>query len=224
MIRGTERTGDVRNERLHDSPDNYSNNKSGKARSFVFTLNNPDEKGFNETTVSRVLKEQGAKKFTFQLERGNSGTPHFQGVVSFHNPRHVSKIVYIFTHQGKPCAHWEVCRNLKASIKYCSKKDTRLSHPITGGTSERPPQGNTSSVVAKWKDLSSKLDKKERLKIWRSANALLEEQGLSGEHMTRTEGKPETWFEFWLQEAYQRNRIFGFLYKQQEELEETDFE
>lgn len=110
---------------------NSNNNSSGKARSFIFTLNNPENKGYTEERVEEVLKNAKAKKYIFQLERGTSGTPHFQGVVTFNNPRHMSKIIYLFQYDGRPCAHWEICRSLTASWKYCSKKDTRIGNVIT---------------------------------------------------------------------------------------------
>lgn len=133
------------------------NNTSGKARSFIFTLNNPQTKGFNEDTITRILSKIGAKKYVFQLERGTEGTEHFQGCVTFSNPRHISKIVYTFTHNEKPCAHWEVCRNVSASFKYCSKKNTRVGEVYHSETAEPPsPMVRKRFSIAKMRTTGAK--------------------------------------------------------------------
>lgn len=82
-----------------------------RSRHFCFTLNNYVEE---DIEVIKTLFD----KYTFQEEAGS--TPHLQGVGSFNNPRTWNSIK-----KALPKAHIEVCKNLKNSISYCSKIDTR---------------------------------------------------------------------------------------------------
>ena len=52
------------------------------------------------------------------------GTKHYQAVVWFKNPRSFRGIKSLF-----PRAHIEICRDLKKSIAYCSKVETRSEGP-----------------------------------------------------------------------------------------------
>ncbi len=95
-----------------------------KAKNWIFTLNNPsDASTDNPTTWTGV---HGLK---YQLEVGESGTPHFQGVVQFDKRLRLSALKKIC-----PRAHWEVCKSLKAQIKYCGKEDGRIEGPFTFGS------------------------------------------------------------------------------------------
>ncbi len=62
-----------------------------------------------------------AKKYIFQEEIGEeNNVPHLQGVVCFMNPVWFKRLKEIDSR-----VHWEPCRDLKGSIKYCSKPMTR---------------------------------------------------------------------------------------------------
>ncbi len=60
--------------------------------------------------------------YIFQLEKGENGMIHFQGVIRYKNLR---------ANWPDVEAHWERCRNWRASVKYCSKRDTRIAGPWT---------------------------------------------------------------------------------------------
>lgn len=87
--------------------------KNQRERSFCFTLNNYKEEDIKD------LLECGAD-YVFQEETGENGTKHLQGVLFFKNAISFDKLKKKFPRQ-----HWEVCKNKKASIKYCSKEETR---------------------------------------------------------------------------------------------------
>lgn len=88
-----------------------------RSRNWVFTLNN-----YSEIEVTQ-LTEQFSKiseGYIFQEEKGTEGTKHLQGLATFKNARSLRSMKKINSR-----AHWEVCKNKIASIKYCQKKETR---------------------------------------------------------------------------------------------------
>lgn len=85
---------------------------SNKARSFCFTWNN-----YSEGDIEH-LKSQACKYLIAGKEKGESGTPHLQGFVTFENPRSFESIRTKFL-LGK--CHVEVSKSATASIKYCKK-------------------------------------------------------------------------------------------------------
>ncbi len=97
-----------------------SKNVRNRARSWCFTLNNYKEE--DVVTLSHNKWENlRIKKFCFQEEIGEKNKiPHLQGVVQFEES--VSFTTLKAFHDK---IHWEKCRDLKGSIKYCSKENTR---------------------------------------------------------------------------------------------------
>lgn len=95
-----------------------SKHSRNRARSWCFTFNNHTRNDVAHLT--QAFGQMGIKKYHFQEEIGESKTPHLQGVVNFQNPIEFNTLKSI----GDKI-HWERCKNLKASIKYCSKEDTR---------------------------------------------------------------------------------------------------
>ncbi len=89
-----------------------------RARSWCFTWNNYTEKSVAHLVKAFSILE--SKKYIFQEEIGENKTPHLQGVVSFNNAIEFNTMKHI-----DEKIHWEKCINLKASIRYCSKKETR---------------------------------------------------------------------------------------------------
>lgn len=82
---------------------------------WCFTLNN-----WTNEEKDMILKicSNSSKKYIFQSEIGESGTPHLQGYIMFNKkcrPKGLFSCDRI---------HWEKCRNIEASINYCRKEDT----------------------------------------------------------------------------------------------------
>lgn len=81
-----------------------------KAKHWCFTLNNYS----NDDQLSTLPDE--LSYLLYGREIAASGTPHLQGVCSFRTRTQApSRILF----NGR--AHWEVCRSVPASIKYCKK-------------------------------------------------------------------------------------------------------
>lgn len=109
-------------------------NKSGKARTWMVTWNNPTV----ETWEALVELAKPVKFMTGQLERGESGTDHWQFVLHFSSPRAFTALKKQF-----PLCHLEVAANITRAIRYCRKEDTRVSGPWTEG---EPPTGSAGSA------------------------------------------------------------------------------
>lgn len=99
---------------------------------WCFTCNNPPR---SPSSVVSVLTSLNAA-FCFQLETGDSGTPHYQGVVRFRVKRAFSTVVKK-TAAALPGAHWERCKALASAIAYCQKPEGRVAGPWIG----RPVSG-----------------------------------------------------------------------------------
>ncbi len=93
-------------------------NSSQRARSWCFTLNNYDQSHIDTLTHSDF--KSVTNKFCFQEEIGENENLHLQGVINFKSARHFDYVKKLL-----PKAHWEQCRNLKRSLIYCSKENTR---------------------------------------------------------------------------------------------------
>jgi len=85
-----------------------------RCRAWVFTLNNYTEEDIQKITGTECLR------FVFQEEIGEQGTKHLQGFIEHKNPRTMSAMKKLLER-----AHWEKCNNIKASIAYCQKPETR---------------------------------------------------------------------------------------------------
>jgi hypothetical protein len=88
------------------------------AKHWCFTYNNYTDLEAFHTFCSNSSK---IDSFVFQEETGESGTPHLQGYICFitkTRPNSIFKIEY-------PTIHWETARNIKHSIAYCQKEETR---------------------------------------------------------------------------------------------------
>lgn len=91
-----------------------------RSRAWFFTWNNPEE-----GTVAQLGSTFSEVEYVCQLERGEEGTPHLQGVIRFKNPREGP---------GEDLfglCHWERCRNWRAAVKYCTKVESRIDGPWT---------------------------------------------------------------------------------------------
>ncbi len=90
--------------------------KSRKARSWCFTLNN-----YTSEEVEDLLKKFKNTKYVFQEEIGESGVRHLQGIVTFPNQIRLKP-----TLKELNCrAHWEIAESTVKSRMYCQKPKTR---------------------------------------------------------------------------------------------------
>lgn len=108
-----------------------------RTRNWCFTLNNPShaERTYLVPNPDDPLESNCLDKARYvklQLEMSPSGTPHFQGVMIMSNPVRLQTMKSIL---GR--AHWEPTRDLKASLAYCEKEDTRLEGPWELGCAPR---------------------------------------------------------------------------------------
>lgn len=105
-----------------------------RARHWCFTLNNPKQ----SADELKALLAPHCKAAVFQLEEGESGTPHYQGYCQFNKRlRKPSKIIQ---------AHWSVARDVQASIRYCQKADTRKAGPYVIGSLPTKTQGRRTDL------------------------------------------------------------------------------
>lgn len=106
---------------------------NSRARNWVFTWNNPGE-GSKEEVLNI-----DCRYVIFQLEKGESGTPHYQGTIVFNNTKRFSAVKNLLPH-----CHIEPCASLSDSIEYCSKEEGREEGPWEKGT--KPSQGKRTDL------------------------------------------------------------------------------
>lgn len=91
-----------------------------KTRCWFFTLNNP-------TVTAEQIKQffggLNARRYVFQLERGEAGTLHFQGCVQFKQVQAAEQL----NEFAAGC--WQKLHNPKKAFVYCSKTETRVGGP-----------------------------------------------------------------------------------------------
>lgn len=108
-------------------------------RNWCFTINNPDVPDIEELYGLKKC----AKRAVFQLEKGDQGTEHIQGVIQLKNGKTFSAMKKCLTR-----AHLEVCRDLQASFKYCMKEEGRIDEPVIWGDIEVTPGTRTDLRTA----------------------------------------------------------------------------
>ena len=89
------------------------------AVNWCFTLNN-----YTKEDINNICSNSSIKTYIFQEETGTEGTPHLQGYIRFFKKIRPKKLF-------NPKIHWEKCRNVKASIEYCQKPETRTGEVFT---------------------------------------------------------------------------------------------
>lgn len=90
--------------------------KTSQSKNWVFTLNNP---------VVQIEWPDFVKYAVWQLEKGESGTPHYQGYVEFKTNQRLGAVRVVL-----PGAHWENREKPRAAaIKYCEKEEGRQDGP-----------------------------------------------------------------------------------------------
>jgi len=103
-------------------------------RNWCFTINNP-------TDDDKPLEWECAF-VVFQLEKGEEGTPHYQGYVEFDTVKRLSALKKIHA-----TAHWEARKGTQdQAIDYCQKEESRQDGPWQAG--EKKQQGARNDIVA----------------------------------------------------------------------------
>lgn len=92
------------------------------AKGWCFTFNNYSSE--DPKIIHDVLIKE-CKKFIFQKEIGEQGTPHLQGFAEFNKKIRPDSLKLNKT------IHWEKCRNKEASIEYCKKSETATGEIYT---------------------------------------------------------------------------------------------
>lgn len=114
---------------------------NSQSRAWVFTINNPTE----QLDVDfECLEREGVINFaTWQLEIGESGTPHFQGYLELPRAQRMSYVSSML-----PRAHLEQRRGTgQQAASYCHKPEGRLEGPWSVGTMSNG-QGSRSDIFA----------------------------------------------------------------------------
>lgn len=89
-----------------------------RATTWSITINNPTKE--DEEGIIRLRRMPWFIEFKSQLEQGEEGTPHIQGMLRTSQQR------FAAIKKALPRAHIEVARNAKALATYVAKDDTRL--------------------------------------------------------------------------------------------------
>lgn len=101
------------------------------SRNCCFTLNNPTQGELDHLNAFTTKLPDGVKRITFQLEKGENGTPHLQGYCEF--TKVLSKTA-MKTLLGTDRLHLEKrVGTVDQAVRYCQKKETQLSAPVTVG-------------------------------------------------------------------------------------------
>lgn len=105
--------------------------KEFRSRSWFFTLNNPVAADFAHLTQ---WFDAFCSKYVFQLEAGESGTPHYQGVTYFHNA-----VSFNTMRQVHGRAAWFKTISWVRAVQYCTKSDGCIDGPWSKGVAIREP-------------------------------------------------------------------------------------
>lgn len=120
-----------------------ASSKNRQIRNACFTLNNPTVEA--PAFAQAVCDALSPSYLVFQLERGEQGTPHFQGYIEFKGPKsfkHVQRTLL--------SAHLESRRGSAAqAAAYCKKPDSRVDGPWEfGEISSQGRRTDLSDAVA----------------------------------------------------------------------------
>ena len=85
------------------------------AKHWCFTFNNYSADDLTQFCAICASSNPVIKRYVFQEETGESGTPHLQGYIEFADRKRPMS-VFKFTKK----IHWEVCRSPTDAIAYCS--------------------------------------------------------------------------------------------------------
>lgn len=107
---------------------------------WMFTLNNPNVEVITDNPAVWPQVEWAV----WQLERGESGTLHYQGYVIFNVKKRLSACKTVC-----PRAHWEPRRGAhRDAHAYCSKEDTRVEGPFFVGVEPHLEPGKRNDLLS----------------------------------------------------------------------------
>lgn len=122
-----------------------------RSRGWVFTVNNPRE--------LTLPVPNDCVYFVYQLEKGASGTPHFQGYVLFPTPRGFSSLVGLGGQWTR--AHFEPARGTPQQCRdYCTKLEGRLAPPFEHGECPVQQPGKRNDWADFMEDVKAGLSKR----------------------------------------------------------------
>lgn len=101
------------------SPPEGGHSPSGTFRAWSITINNPTAADLESWKHAKML--HWVKDVIGQLERGECGTLHIQGILK------TDKVRFAQVKKAFPRAHIEVARNEIALTNYCGKEETRVA-------------------------------------------------------------------------------------------------
>jgi len=109
------------------------------SKNWVFTINNPTQHMLVRPDLTNPADPSTwlilCQYIVYQLEQGESATPHYQGYLVLKEPQRIS-----FLRRLSPIAHWEIRNGSHQQAKdYCTKAEGRLSEPIEMGEEPRLP-------------------------------------------------------------------------------------
>jgi len=107
--------------------------KSDVSRGWCFTWNNPTY--VTKGILDALMLKDSTEKMVFQLEIGESQTPHYQGYCYFKNVQNLRSLKLVSSN-----IHWEIAKgDSAANFTYCTKEEGRLDGPWVKGkfTTER---------------------------------------------------------------------------------------
>uniref|UniRef100_UPI004047AAC7 hypothetical protein n=1 Tax=Rheinheimera sp. TaxID=1869214 RepID=UPI004047AAC7 len=101
-----------------------------RARRYVFTINNPTEE--DEPT----FLEPHVKYLVYVMQKGEQGTPHYQGYVEFKSAKTHSAAAKLL-----PRAYVAAAKGTaQQASDYCTESDTNIGEPVIIG---QPPSSRT---------------------------------------------------------------------------------
>ena len=154
---------------------------NAQTRAWVFTLNNPDRG--TSIPPSEDPLTWGTQYVIFQLERGESGTPHLQGYCLFPTNRRLAALRRL-----APKAHWEPRRGSHEQARdYCRKEEGRVDGPWEQG--EQPAPGKRNDLTLAMADVKAGMSERDIAEkyggTWaRNYNALQRYRNLVTNHRT----------------------------------------
>ena len=105
-----------------------------QSRSYQLTINNPDEKGYDDDKINKIIAKSKVRFACYAREIGEQGTPHIHIYIVFPSARRFSTMLKLF-----PGAHVEITYgSVQDNIDYVKKegkfKDTNKAETSVKGT------------------------------------------------------------------------------------------